>query len=97
MEDDSMLVTEESVRNSGIWSGTYLKRGKYVNETTDAQRFFVPQVCDCGVEYRSVVVLCCGGGVMWWWCGGVVEWSVVWSVEWGVGSVWEFEEGEVCE
>jgi len=43
MEDDSIEVMEESIRNSGIWSGTYLKRGRYLNESCEPPRLFVPQ------------------------------------------------------
>jgi hypothetical protein len=32
LEDDSIQVYEEKKRNSGIWSGTFLRRGKYMNE-----------------------------------------------------------------
>jgi hypothetical protein len=32
LEDDSIQVYEEKKRNSGIWSGTFLRRGKYINE-----------------------------------------------------------------
>ena len=32
LEDDSLQVYEEQKRNSGIWSGNFLRRGKYLNE-----------------------------------------------------------------
>lgn len=43
MEDDSVLVTEDNIRNSGIWTGTYLKRGRYMNDNCDPPRYFVSQ------------------------------------------------------
>eukprot|EP01031_Cornospumella_fuschlensis_P027637 gene27637-33375_t len=33
LEDDSLQVYEDNVRNSGIWGGTFLKRGRYNHET----------------------------------------------------------------
>jgi hypothetical protein len=43
MEDDSIEVMEETIRNSGIWSGTYLKKGRYTNQQCEPPRLFVPQ------------------------------------------------------
>jgi hypothetical protein len=36
LEDDTIHIFEDSSRNSGIQSGTFLKRGKYVNYTYHA-------------------------------------------------------------
>ena len=45
LEDDTVQVYEEARRNSGIWGGTYLKRGKYINDLpndTAMPRHFKP-------------------------------------------------------
>lgn len=38
LEDDSIQVFEEVKRNSGIWGGNFLKRGKYMNEAPPDSR-----------------------------------------------------------
>jgi hypothetical protein len=35
LEDDTIAVYEEVKRNSGIWGGNFLKRGRYMNELPD--------------------------------------------------------------
>lgn len=45
LEDDTLQVYEEARRNSGIWGGTFLKRGRYFNELpgdADEPRYMVP-------------------------------------------------------
>eukprot|EP01038_Epipyxis_sp_PR26KG_P008512 gene8512-11507_t len=46
MEDDTIQVHEETKRNSGFWGGNFLKRGKYLNSTTESPgmkaRYFQP-------------------------------------------------------
>ena len=43
LEDDSLQVFEDSKRNSGIWGGNFLKRGKYMNEMPAADGSTVPR------------------------------------------------------
>lgn len=46
LEDDTVHIYEEIVRNSGIIGGTFLKRGKYLNALPpegEITRYFVPQ------------------------------------------------------
>ncbi len=45
LEDDTIQVYEEVKRNSGIWGGNFLKRGRYLNDLPqdqDAPRYFIP-------------------------------------------------------
>jgi hypothetical protein len=47
LEDDTLQVFEDVKRNSGIWGGNFLRRGKYMNEIpsdgSDVARAFIPQ------------------------------------------------------
>jgi hypothetical protein len=45
LEDDSIYIYEDAARNSGMLSGTFLKRGKYKNNLpfdSDSPRYFQP-------------------------------------------------------
>ena len=37
MEDDQLSVYEEVIRNSGVWGGTYLNKGRYTNHLPPEQ------------------------------------------------------------
>jgi hypothetical protein len=62
MEDDTLSVFEDVVRNSGLVGGNYLKRGKYKNELppdSDVPRVFMPTdiylgnvICVNGCEFK---------------------------------------------
>lgn len=71
LEDDSLQVFEDAKRNSGQWGGTFLKRGKYLNElppdsdpgSSPAPRPFQPQdmflgnvLCVNGTMFRIVEI-----------------------------------------
>eukprot|EP00595_Chromulina_sp_UTEXLB2642_P000719 CAMPEP_0196761390 /NCGR_PEP_ID=MMETSP1095-20130614/609_1 /TAXON_ID=96789 ORGANISM="Chromulina nebulosa, Strain UTEXLB2642" /NCGR_SAMPLE_ID=MMETSP1095 /ASSEMBLY_ACC=CAM_ASM_000446 /LENGTH=826 /DNA_ID=CAMNT_0042110867 /DNA_START=24 /DNA_END=2505 /DNA_ORIENTATION=- len=45
LEDDTIFIFEEIQRNSGIMGGTFLKRGRYINNLPDdnaSPRYFIP-------------------------------------------------------
>jgi hypothetical protein len=52
LEDDTIQVYEEVKRNSGIWGGNFLKRGRYTNDlpnNADEPRYFIPADIYLGV------------------------------------------------
>lgn len=48
LEDDTLQIYEETVRNSGYGGGNFLKRGKYQNHLPDDDRYHSTTVSTCG-------------------------------------------------
>lgn len=53
LEDDTIAVFEEVKRNSGIWGGNFLKRGRYMNDLPgedNLPRYIVPGDIYLGIK-----------------------------------------------
>ncbi len=61
LADDTVSIYEPPIRNSGIWGGSFLKRGKYKNPKTG--EYFTANYFDMGVVVellgRSFTIVSC--------------------------------------